>query len=438
MKNKHKISRFKSKNVATAFTGQNLTLYAGLAPIMRYVRKMKLGKHLNEMFPTVMHNSSKFSNVHVLMSVILASLAGVHRMIRIANFSQDALVRSLLDLPKGLNKDVIGMRLKRLGQSGAQRLLEYFLSWSSQWLDRSGLKSITIDADSTVSTVYGKQQGAARGYNSEKRGARSYHPLLAFMSEMKIVINSWFRTGNAYTSNGICDFVRQTVAILPERIQDVFFRADSGFFNGELMDLLEELGWQYLIKVKLKNLKQLLKDQQWVELADNSGVSICEFDYKGHGWKNSRRLKAIRTVKGWVEVECFGELECVPEYEYSCFCSTLNLDAAGLYGKYKERSTSETWIEQVKSQLLAGKTLTDNFHANDILWQLQVFAYNLSVMMRYKIRKFWQEEHQSFREWFIHLPAKLVNSGGRISMKIYENYYYLDKWSELEKCLNGT
>jgi len=37
---------------------------------------------------------------------------------------------------------------------------------------------------------------------------------------------------------------------------------------------------------------------------------------------------------------------------------------------------------------MAGATLTDDFWANDILWQLSVFAYNLSVMMRQKKNRF--------------------------------------------------
>jgi hypothetical protein len=37
---------------------------------------------------------------------------------------------------------------------------------------------------------------------------------------------------------------------------------------------------------------------------------------------------------------------------------------------------------------MAGSTLTDNFWANYILWQLNVLAYNLSVMMRQKKSKF--------------------------------------------------
>ena len=219
MKNTKKKSKFKSKKVHHAFTGQKLTQYAGLSPIMKYLNKMKLGKSLNSLFPTTMYNSTKFTNVQILMSIILASFSGINRIARIANFSKDSLVMSLLGLSKGINKDAISTGLKTLGQAGAVRLQEYLFVWMTRWIAKSSLEEITIDADSTVQTVYGNQQGAAKGFNSKKKGAKSYHPLLAFASELKLVVNSWFRTGSAYTSNGICEFIKQTKAILPPTIK---------------------------------------------------------------------------------------------------------------------------------------------------------------------------------------------------------------------------
>jgi hypothetical protein len=48
----------------------------------------------------------------------------------------------------------------------------------------------------------------------------------------------------------------------------------------------------------------------------------------------------------------------------------------------------KTWIEKVKVQAIAGATLTNDFWANDILWQLGIFAYDLSVMMSQNKNKF--------------------------------------------------
>ncbi|MFQ5752455.1 MAG: IS1380 family transposase, partial [bacterium] len=412
-----------------------LTSYAGLSPLMKYLNKMKLGQKLNELFPTIMHNATKFTNAQIMMSIVLASFSGLNRLIKIANFTCDALVMALLGLDKELNKDVISTRLKELGQRGAFLLHEFTLSLTRKWLEFSQLTQITIDADSTVTTVYGHQEGAAKGYNNQKKGAKSYHPLLAFVSELKLVANTWFRTGSAYTSNGICEFVKQTAAILPSNIENVFFRADSGFFSGTLFDVLETLGWSYLVKVKLKNLKKLLESQQWHTSADNPNIAICEFSYQSKNWSKSRKLRAIRTIVDWKLLEYFGHKERVPVYEYACYCSTLEGNAFELHQIYNQRSESETWIEQVKSQLLASKTLTNDFHANDILWQLNVMAYNLSVMMRYKAKKFWHQEHATFRAWFINVPGKLVKRSRYLDLKIYQHYYFKNKWKKFEALL---
>ncbi len=390
--------------------------------------RFKLGEKLSILFPTVQHNATKFTTVQTMMAIVLASFAGIHRLSHIAVFSHDALVQRLLGLKKGLNKDVISVRFKKLGQAGALLLHEFGLELNKSWLKNSHQQSLTLDVDSTVKTVYGKQEGAAKGFNSQKKGARSYHPLLAFCSEMKLVVNSWFRTGSAYTSNGILDFVAQTAAALPAGNSSVFFRADSGFFNGLLFDFLDELKWSYLVKVKLKGLKQLLEKQIWLLDSTNFNVAWCEFEYKAKNWKKARKLKAIRTLKGYKSVEYFGEIQWIPEYDYACYCTTLGGTAIDVHEVYKQRSTSETWIEQVKMHLLAGATLTDNFHANDILWQLSVLAYNLSVMLRATEKKVWREEHATFRDWFIKVPALVVRGGRRTMMKIYQQYIFKERW----------
>jgi hypothetical protein len=63
----------------------------------------------------------------------------------------------------------------------------------------------------------------------------------------------------------------------------VFFRADSGFFSGELFALLESFVWDYLAKVELKNLEYLLGQQTLASLKVKKDIAICEFAYKANG-----------------------------------------------------------------------------------------------------------------------------------------------------------
>jgi len=438
MKNTKKKLKSQSKVVKHSFTGSNITKYSGLNTVAKYMNKQGIIKSVSSLFPTRWHSATRFGVNQVLISIIMASFCGINRINKISSFTGDGLTRVLLKLDKAINENAISTTLKKLGQKGARSLQSLLLSINARWLKESGLTSITLDADSTVKSVCGNQEGAAKGFNTTKKGAKSYHPLLVFVSEMKLLYHSWFRTGSAYTANGIVDFLKEVKSSLPETIEKVFFRADSGFFSGELFDLLESYGWEYLVKVKLKNLEKLLQSKTWEPIKAKEDVAICAFTYKAHGWSKSRTLKAIRSVKEYVEVEYLGEKSIMPVYQYSCYTSSYDMDAVQLHEIYKQRSTSETWIEQVKGQAMAGATLTNDFWANDILWQLSVFAYNLSVMMRQKKNKFRRQEHRTFIDWFVAVPAKITRSGHQMELKLYEHHFYKADWEEMDRLIEAA
>jgi len=175
------------------------------------------------------------------------------------------IVKSLLKLNKAINGNAISATLKTLGQNGAPKLQMLLLSKNAQWLYESRLESITLDADSTVKSVCGNQEGAAKGFDTSKKGAKSYHQLLVFASDMKLLYHIWFRTGSAYTANGIVDFLKEVKASLPKNIAKVFFLADSGFFSGGLFDTLDSKSASSLWVIKKKVPIQMLLIQ-WLDM----------------------------------------------------------------------------------------------------------------------------------------------------------------------------
>ena len=424
--------RFKEVQVGKSFTSECLTSYSGLTVINDYANRLGLFKQLDRIFKTVIHNATKVLDIQLFQAIIFASLCGINRLHKIEKFTKDPLVCKLLNLKKGLDDSNLKSRLKKLGQKGANSLLESSLSFAKKWVKKCGLSRITIDCDSTEHTVFGHQQGAETGFNPKNKGRRSYHPLLCFVSEMKIVLNSWFRIGSAYTSNGIVEFMKQTLAALPCSVKQIFFRADSGFFNGKLFDLLEENGHEYLVKAKLTGgIQKKISTLKWIETS--SCTAVCEFDYQADGWKKARKMYAVRIVKEYVEKSFFETIEIIPVYEYFCYCTNLKgLTATKIHSLYGERAESENWIENVKNQLNAGKTITHDFHVNDILWQLSVMAYNISVLMRYEAdHKTWKQEPKSFREWFIVVPGKVVTNGRKTIVKMSIQYLYAKEWVQL-------
>jgi len=431
LKSTKKLS-FKATKIAHDFTSENLTSYSGLAVIDDYANALGFFAQLDKRFYTKIESATKILNVQIFSAIIFANLCKIYCLSKISSFMNDPLVSKLLRLQGGFEDSNLKARLLQLGQSGANELLEMGLNFSRKCVSKCRLSRITIDCDSTEGTVFGHQQGAEKGYNPKNKGKRCYHPLICFCSEMKIAINTWFRPGNTYTSNGIVEFMKQTLAALPSKVKTIFFRADSGFFGGALFDLLEEKRHQYLVKAKLTpKIKQELSGLKWNEI--NSHTAICEFEYKAHGWSKTRKMYAVRIVKEYVEKTFFGTIEKIPVYDYFCYCSNLKgLDSFEIHKLYGGRAECENWIENAKNQLCAGKTITNDFHVNDILWQLSVIAYNLSVIMRYESDfKTWRQEPKTFQEWFISVPGKVVTNGRKTIVKMSKHYIYANQWERL-------
>lgn len=76
------------------------------------------------------------------------------------------------------------------------------------------------------------QEGAAKGFNTTKKGAKSYHPLLVFVSEMKLLYHTWFRTGSAYTANGVVEFLKEVHPVCRGLLGKCSSGQTAGSFQG--------------------------------------------------------------------------------------------------------------------------------------------------------------------------------------------------------------
>jgi len=421
-----------SKTISNEFSSEQLTIYSGINPISQFMRRHNILQGLSEIFTNTLYNSAKFSDYQIALATIFGNLSGIKHMNNLSAFTNDRLIQNLLDQDKPVNENSISRRLKNLGQACSRKFEDFTLKTMNEFMLRNPIDSNiqTIDADSTVKTVYGQQEGSSVGYNPAKPGANSYHSQMLFCSEYKTLLHSWFRTGSAYTSNGICEILRQVQGSLAEVLPNVFFRADSGFFSGELFDLMDEFGWTFLVKVKLTQaIKETLKSQNWQK--SSTEMEFCEFDYSCSGWLGTRKFKAVRIQTGVIERPMMDKIDYIPKYEYFCYCTNLDNSSPQIHQLYAKRAESENWIEHVKNQLFAGKTLTNDFWANDLLWQLSTLAYNISVMFRFKDRDAHRQEPATFRDWFINVAGKVVDHGRQIVVKMYKYHHYQDKWLEL-------
>jgi hypothetical protein len=65
----------------------------------------------------------------------------------------------------------------------------------------------------------------------------------------------------------------------------------------------------------------------WEPIKGKEDIAISEFTYKANGWSKPRILKAMRSVKEYVQVEYLGERYIVLVYQYACYISSYDIDA---------------------------------------------------------------------------------------------------------------
>lgn len=108
-------------------------------------------------------------------------------------------------------------------------------------------KRLTLLLDSTVVRRYGlKQAGAEKGYNPDRPGRPSHHPLLAFTAETADCLGVIWRAGSAHTADGAVAWIRLLVVRLRSAgVEEITLRLDKGFFSKAMVLALDELGVSY-------------------------------------------------------------------------------------------------------------------------------------------------------------------------------------------------
>ena len=437
--------RNRTRSVKISSTAHGLTSQAGLIPVVKYLDRTGFEKTVER---SVGHSRGDNADYHlsdVVLLTMVGMIGGATSMIKVTTVWADSVLRKIA----GWIKVPVETTILRIFKEVSEEQISQFEALThilrgQHWrrLLRSG-KSKTgiqpvhwVDMDSTVDTVCGRQEGSAKGFNPKKKGARSYHPQIAFLVETKEILQAWFRTGNAYTSNGAVEFTKQLLAHLPNRMR-IIFRCDSGYFDGNLLDLLDTKGHGYLIKVNLKNLIPLLTGQNWTPIKNQPDWEQCEFQHSCGGWSRSRRFVAVRMKKPKKVTTAQSDLWETGEYEYDYFCyvTTEAFAPWQTHKKYGERATCETWIEEAKSQMGLGKIRTDQFLANAALFHCAVLAYNTVRWMAQLSgnKTLCQWEPETLRTYLIRTAGKLLTGNNQLRVKTPADPLYPREWEDWVK-----
>lgn len=220
---------------------------------------------------------------------------------------------------------------------------------------------------------------------------------------------------------------------LPASVKTVAFRADKGFYDHKIVDVLESRKSFYVIVAKAtRPIKAHLSSLRYDIF--RSGLQASEFQYQPHGWNEPHRFVVIRRPIA-DEPDNQLTLFTLGTYNYQIFVTNLHLQPYNVWKFYNGRAAVELIIKELKADYPLAKIPTHQFTANVLYFHLLLFSYNLVNWFKRLClpAEFQPMTLSTLRTEFFCIPGELVNSANRPVLKLPENFYHKDALNNIVK-----
>ena len=164
--------------------------------------------------------------------------------------------------------------------------------WVDRVHERTALKDLVLDMDSSESPTYGQQEGSI--FNGHFR-CTCYHPLFVF-NQFGDVERARLRPGNVHRSKGWRETLEPVVARYRGRKLYRSLRADAAFARPEIYEFLEAEGFSYTIRLlaneRLQEAVSHLLTRPVGRPPLRPQVFHASFRYQAKSWTKPRRVVA--------------------------------------------------------------------------------------------------------------------------------------------------
>lgn len=368
-----------------SYTSKEITPWGGMVFLKQMLEKTAFRELIRKNPDLPQSGSNRGYNTAVIIEAFITSIwCGANRFLHTEVTRNDAALAQIFNWQKAPGQDTYKRFFGKFNQVINQKVSDYFYSWI---FDNFKFDNFTLDIDSSVMTRYGSQQGAKKGYNPNKRGRASHHPLIAFIADVKLVANMWLRSGDTSSANNFLGFLEDTLSKLKNKTVSLI-RLDSGFCQSSIFDYLEQKSMDYIIAAKFTHPIQRLihRSNNWILL--DTGIEICEQMYQSEMWGKPRRMVIVRQkIKDrpqatGKQLGLFSEEEIHRNYRYSAYITNMKLAPAEIWRLYRGRGDAENRIKELKYDFGFDSFNLQNFYATEAALTFTMIAYNLMALFR--------------------------------------------------------
>lgn len=259
------------------------------------------------------YSSPNAPNVRdVLGTWLLSILDGQKRYAHVASLRGDAVAPEVLNLCKIIGDESLRRALAQIAPAPkesddeeAQKRQQAQVALSDKWMDQALLESVQyalverwiLDIDTTIKTLFGRQNGAEVSYNPHKPGRPSHALHTYWIANLRLVLQTRVESGKSHSAAQSLPGLIELICRLPKEQRPQLVRGDCAFGNERVMCELEQIEQPYLFKLKQSsNVKKLIA-RQWGQSSwrdAGQGWQACEDRLKLMGWTQARRVIVMR------------------------------------------------------------------------------------------------------------------------------------------------
>jgi len=415
------------------FEGKNLTPYGGLFPVATMLERLGFQKLVEEGL-TVKRIPRAMTIYQFVLTMVLAIYIGFSRLNHIPFVAKDPMLTGVLQVGSLPGQSTFWRFLAALHLTVARHLLQLQRVLRERvWAAANvQLRAITVDTDTTVHPLYGRQMGARKSYNPKNKGKKSYQPILTFIAETREYIGGELRNGDRPDGKQIARHLAEVFAAVPASVVGIFARADSGFYCWEAVPAYERAGAQFiLVARKTSRLVDQLQAVVWEPSPETDADQQCQFWYQPEGWSKAYRFLALRYRKDEKQPKEREQYQLFdsPAYLYRVFVTDMEDAIASLVWFYNQRAGAENLIKEANNDAGLAAHPSGRWATNCVHFQLAMLAYNLNCWLLL----FNREEtvtpedlkHTTLataRLRFLFVAAKIWRHAGRVGISYSDHY----------------